>query len=259
VSGYLKLLHPDGTFDKEQVREYVELSMEARRRIKEQLKKRHFTEFHKTSFSYIDQETHHEIVVQVPEQSGTGAISQDPLPAGSVYAVAIDSAANVGLYRLEVTVLPGSGKMRTPATMERQLKESLQRAFAFLQSNQDKMGLSGLVAQKDLTVEAVELTGGKVEATCGVAFFIAMMSAIHDRQVEPSMVVLGDVTIQGNIKGLTSILEPLQVAVDNGASRALVPISNKAQFAALPEDVVERLELVFYGDPDRALRRALAS
>jgi ATP-dependent Lon protease len=259
VSGYLKLLHPDGTFDQEQVREYVELAMEARRRIKEQLKKRHFTEFHKTSFSYIDQETNHEIVVPVPEQSGTGAISQDPLPAGSVYAVAIDNEANVGLYRLEVNVLPGSGKMRTPATMERQLKESLQRAFAFLQSNQDKMGLSGLVAQKDLTVEAVELTGGKVEATCGVAFFIAMMSAIHDRQVEPSMVVLGDLTIQGNIKGLTSILEPLQVAVDNGASRALVPISNKAQFAALPEDVVERLELVFYGDPDRALRRALAS
>jgi ATP-dependent Lon protease len=259
VSGYLKLLHPDGIFDKEQVREYVELAMEARRRIKEQLKKRHSTEFHKTSFSYIDQETNHEVVVPVPEQRGTGAISQDPLPAGAVYAAAIDSAANVGLYRIEVTLLPGSGRMRTPATMERQLKESLQRAFVFLQSNQDKMGLTATVAQKDLTVEAVELTGGKVEATCGVAFFIAMMSAIHDRQVEPGMVVLGDLTIQGNIKGLTSILEPLQVAVDNGASRALVPISNKAQFAALPEDVVEKLELVFYGEPDRALRRALAS
>ena len=140
VSGYLKLLHPDGRFDKEQVREYVELAMEARRRIKEQLKKRHFTEFHKTSFSYIDQETNHEIVVPVPEQSGTGAISQDPLPPGSVYAAAIDSEANVGLYRLEVTVLPGSGKLRTPAAMERQLKESLQRAFAFLQSNQEQDG-----------------------------------------------------------------------------------------------------------------------
>ena len=86
-----------------------------------------------------------------------------------------------------------------------------------------------------------------------------MMSAIHDRQVEPGMVVLGDLTIQGNIKGLTSILEPLQVAVDNGASRALVPMANKTQFAALPEDVVEKLELVFYGEPDHALRRALAS
>ena len=104
-------------------------------------------------------------MVPGPEQRGTGAISQDPLPAGFVYAAAVDSEANVGLYRLEVTVLPGSGKMRTPATMERQLKESLQRAFAFLQSNQEKMGLGGTVAQKDLTVQAVELTGSKVEAT----------------------------------------------------------------------------------------------
>ena len=91
-----------------------------------------------------------------------------------------------------------------------------------------------------------------------MAFFV-VMSALHDRPVEPAMVILDDITIQGNIKGLTSILEPLQVAVDNGAVRALVPIANNAQFAALPEEVVEKLELVFYGDADRALRRALAS
>ncbi len=259
VSGYLKLLHPDGGFGKEEVREYLEIAMEARRRVKEQLKKRQFTEFHKTAFTYIDQETSREATVTVPEQSGAGAISPDPLPAGSLYTAAIDGNACVGLYRLEVVALPGSGKLRTPATMERQLKESLQRAFAFLQANQDKMGLTATIAQKDLAAEAVELTGGAVESSCGVAFFVAMMSALHGRPVEPSMVILGDITISGNIRGLTSILEPLQVAVDNGAIRALVPIANKAQFAALPEDVVEKLELVFYGDPDRALRRALAT
>ncbi len=259
VSGYLKLLHPDGEFSKDELREYLELAMEARRRVKEQLKKRHFTEFHKTAFSYIDLETNHEITVPVPEQTGTGSISQDPLSAGSVYSASIDSEAHVGLYRLEVTTIPGTGKLRTPATMERQLKESMQRAFSFLQSNQDKMGLSTAVAQRDFTVEAIELTGGKVESACGVAFYVAMMSALHDRPVQPAMVILGDITIQGNIKGLTSIQEPLQVAVDNGAIRALVPIANKNQFAALPEEVVERLELVFFGDADRALRKALAS
>ena len=114
------------------------MAMEARRRVKEQLKKRQFTEFHKTAFTYIDQETNHEVTVRVPEQSGAGAISPDPLPAGSVYAAAIDGDANVGLYRLEVMALPGSGKLRTPATMERQLKESLQRAFAFLQATRTR-------------------------------------------------------------------------------------------------------------------------
>jgi ATP-dependent Lon protease len=259
VSGFVKLLHPDGKYNKEDVREYVELALEGRRRVKEQLKKRHFTEFHKTSFSYIDYETNHEVVVAVPEQSGTGSISQDPLPAGSVYACVIDTEANVGLYRIEVNALPGTGKLKSPASMGKTLKESMQRAFSYLQANQDKMGLTASIAHKDLTVEAVELTGGRIESGCGIPFFIAMMSAIHDRPVDASMVILGDLTIQGNIKGLSSILEPLQVAVDNGATRALVPIANKTQFSVLPEDVVENLELVFYSDPDRALRRALAN
>ena len=259
VSGYLKLLHPDGQFTKDAVREYVEIALEARRRVKEQLKKRHFTEFHRTSFSYIDLDTNHEVVVGVPEQCGTGAISQDPLQAGSVYAATIDNQAHVGLFRIEVSALPGSGKLKSPSGMERSVKESLQRAFSYLQAIQDKVGLSAVVSQKDFAVEAVELTGGKLEASCGVAFFIALMSAIHDRPVAAGMAILGDLTIQGNIKGLSSVLEPLQVAADNGATRALVPMANKNQFAALPEDVVEKLELVFYAEPDRALRRALAT
>jgi ATP-dependent Lon protease len=186
---------------------------------------------------------------QEPPQGQPGANSGTSSP----------SQANAGLYRLEVTTIPGSGKLRTPVSLDRNLKESLQRAFSFLQANQDKMGLTPAIAQKDMTVEAVELTGGGVETTCGVAFFVAMMSALHDRPVLPGMVILGDLTIGGNIKGLASILELLQVAVDNGATRALVPIANKTQFTAIPEDVVERLELVFYGDADRALRRAIAT
>jgi len=69
--------------------------------------------------------------------------------------------------------------------------------------------------------------------------------------------MLGDLTIQGNLKGLPSITEPLQVAVENGAMRVLVPISNKSQFTALPEEVVEKLDVIFYGDVDRAVVKAI--
>ncbi len=120
-------------------------------------------------------------------------LAKENQTAGSVYSASIDNEAHVGLYRLEITTIPGTGKLRTPATIERQWKES---------------------------------------------------SALHDRLVQPTMVILGDITIQGSIKGLTSIQEPLQVAVDNGAIRALVPIANKNQFAALPEEIIEKLELV---------------
>jgi ATP-dependent Lon protease len=257
VSGFLKLLHPDGEYAKEDLHVYLELALESRRRVKEQLKKRGSFEFYKTSFSYIDSEDGTERTVAVPEQGGKGALSQDPLPPGSVYTVAADNDGKVSLFRLEVSITAGTGKVRTPSGLEKGLKESLNRAVSYLQLVKDKLGLTPMLAQKDICAEAVDLSGGRVECACGVAFYVAIMSAIQNRRVQAGTVVMGDLTIQGNLKGVPSITEPLHVALENGAIRAMVPISNKAQFAALPEETVEKLDVIFYGDVDRAVLKAI--
>ena len=257
VSGLLKLLHPDGRWTKQDLTEYLELAMEGRRRVKEQLKKRGSFEFYKTSFSFIDREEGTERVVSVPEQGGTGMISPDPLPPGSVYTAAVDTQARVGLLRLEVALTAGTGKLRTPGGLDPSIKESLSRAFAYLQTVKDKLGLTPLLAQKDIQAEAVDLAGSHVETACGIAFYVAMISALSNRRILPGTVVLGDLTVQGNIKGVVSMMEPLQVVLENGAQRAIVPLANKSQFTSLPEEVVERLDIVFYSDPDRAVAKAL--
>jgi ATP-dependent Lon protease len=257
VSGLLKLLHPDDRYTKDELQTYLELALEARRRVKEQLKKRGSFEFYKTSFSYIDQDDGTERTVGVPEQGGAGIISQDPLPPGSVYTAAADSEAKVGLFRLEVSLTAGTGKLRTPAGLEKGLKESLNRAVGYLQSTKDKLGLTPILAQKDIYAEAVDLSGARIECACGVGFYVAIMSAVQNRRVQAGTVILGDLTIQGNLKAVPTITEPLQVALDNGALRVLVPISNKAQFGALPEQVVEKLDVIFYGDADRAVLKAI--
>ena len=257
VSGLLKLLHPDGAWTQAELTEYLELAMEGRRRVKEQLKKRGSFEFYKTSFSYIDQQAGGEHIVSVPEQGGAGVISPDPLPPGSVYTAAADNEARVGLFRLEIAITAGTGKLRTPGGLEPSLKESLNRAFAYVQSVKDKLGLTTLLAQKDIQAEAVDLSGSRVDCPCGVAFYVAMMSALYNRRILAGTVILGDLTVQGNVKGALSVMEPLQIAVENGALRALLPIANKNQLTGLPEDVIERLDVVFYGDPDRAVSKAL--
>lgn len=257
VSGLLKLLHPDGMYSTEDLREYLELAIEARRRIKEQLKKRGSFEFFKTSFSYIDLTTGTERTVGVPEQGGKGAISQDPLPAGTVYTATADDEGHVALYRLEITLTAGTAKLRTPAGLERGLKESLNRAWAYLQAVRDRMGLSSALAQKDVVAEAIDLSGGRVECACGVAFVAAMLSAIGQRRVQAGTVVLGDLTVQGNIRPLNSITEVLQVALENGALRVLLPTGNKTQFSSLPEDLVEKMDIVFYSDVDRAVTKVV--
>ena len=257
VSGLLKILHPEGGWTKEELTEYLELAMEGRRRVKEQLKKRAAFEFYKTRFSYVDMDNDTERSVGVPEQGGAGVISQDPLSPGTVYTATVASEAKVALFRLEVTLTAGSGKLRTPTGLEKSLKESLSRAFSFLQAAKEKLGLTQILAQNDIHAEAVDLSGARIDCPCGVAFFAAMISAIRTRHVQAATVILGDLTIQGNIKAPTSITEPLQLALEAGALRAIVPLASKAQFAGLPEDVIERMDVMFYGDVDRALLRTL--
>jgi hypothetical protein len=140
VSGLVKLIYPNGELSKDEVGELVELSLEGRRRVKEQLKKMGSFEFHQTSFSLIDNETREEKFVGVPEQGGRDMISLDPLAPGSVYTSSVDDHAKVGLYRLEVGCSPGTGKLKIAGGVEGVMRESINRAFAYLMGQKVKMG-----------------------------------------------------------------------------------------------------------------------
>jgi ATP-dependent Lon protease len=80
VSGLLKLLHPDGAYDKEAVRRCLEYALEARRRVKEHLKKIGGMEFFDVHLSYIDLESLEERFVTVPEQGGDKLIPREYFP-----------------------------------------------------------------------------------------------------------------------------------------------------------------------------------
>ncbi|WP_242866028.1 protease Lon-related BREX system protein BrxL [Desnuesiella massiliensis] len=257
VSGLLKILHPDGDCPKETLVEYIEIAMEGRRRVKEQLKKRGAFEFYKTSFSYIDKEDNKEVTVGIPEQGGVGMISQDPLPPGTIYVACVDNQGKCGIFRIEVSLSPGTGKLRLPAGLDMSTKDAANIAYSYLLSMKDRLDLENYIMQKDIYMQVIDLIGGHVECICGSGFFIALISALQNRRINAGTVVIGELTVQGNLKGPTSIVEILQLSLDNGALRALVPISNKNQFAGLPEEVIEKIDISFYSDINRAVAKAL--
>lgn len=256
-SGLVKLIHPSGEMTKEEAAELMELALEGRRRVKEQLKKMGSFEFHQTSFSYIDNETREERFVGVPEQGGGEAVSTDPLAPGSVYAASVDDHGKVGLYRLEVGCSPGTGKLKIAGGVEGAMKESLQRAFAYLQGQKVKMGIGQQFDTTDFHVEAIDLLSNHVPCEAGIALVVAVYSAIKKQSSLAGLVILGDLSIQGNIKALRSLAEPLQVAMDNGARRALIPLENKRNFLEVSGDIVERVDPVFFSDPMTAAMKAL--
>jgi ATP-dependent Lon protease len=257
VAGLVKLIHPHGEVSKEELRELLEMAMEGRRRVKEQLKKMGSFEFFQTSFSYIDKDTGEERYVGVPEEGGRNVISGDPLEPGSVYAASVDDQGKVGLYRLEVGCASGTGKLKLAGGIDASMKESIQRAFGYLQANKVRLGIGQDFENSDFHVEAIDLLENRVSCGCGTALVIAIVSAIKRLSVQAALVILGDLSIQGNIKGVKTLVEPCQLAMENGARRVMVPIENRRQFLEVSGDVAERLDPIFYGDAPVAANKAL--
>jgi len=257
VSGLVKLIYPNGEVSKENVAELLELALEGRRRVKEQLKKMGSFEYHQTSFSYVDNESREERFVGVPEQGGRDTISSDPLAPGSVYTASVDDQAKVGLYRLEVGCSPGTGKLRIAGGIDGEMKESIQRAYAYLMGQKGKMGIAQHIDTTDFHVEGIDLLSNGVACEAGIALVVSVYSSIKKHSVLPGLVILGDLSIQGNIKSVRSLVEPLQIGMENGAKRALIPLENKRHFLEVSGDIVERVDPVFFSDPMTAAMKAL--
>ena len=257
TSGLLKILHPDGEVEKEEMVRILEFAIEGRRRVKEQLKKMGSFEYYQTSFSYLDNDTGEERYVGVPEQGGQNLISSEPLAPGTLYTGAVSGDGTVGLYRLEVTPATGTGKLKLAGGVRGATKESIQRAFSFLKARKAEFGIGREMDTMDLHVEAIDLVSNKVEAEIGTAFVVAAYSALRRSPPQPGMLVLGDISIQGNVKAARSLVEPLQLAMDNGARRALIPSENKRHFFNVSSDIVEAIDPIFYGDMRQAAFKAL--
>ncbi len=257
VSGLVKILHPHGEVSLDDLSEILELATEGRRRVKEQLKKMGSFEYYQTSFSYVVNETGEERFVGVPEQGGRDLISTDPLSPGTVYTASVSGDGTVGLYRIEVSLSSGTSKLKAAGGLSGTMKESVQRAFSYLLGSKNNLGVGREVDTSDFHVEVIDLIGNKVEAEIGVAFFVAVYSILRKAQPQPGLLVLGDMSVQGNIKPIRSLTEPLQVAMDNGAKRALIPIENKRQFLEVNPDVLEHVDPIFYGDLRQAAFKAL--
>jgi len=257
VSGLAKVIHPHGEPSADELGELLELAIEGRRRVKEQLKKMGSFEYYQTSFSYTIEETGEERFVGVPEQGGRDLISLDPLAPGSAYTAGVNGDGTVGMFRIEVSITDGTGKLKMAGGVRGAMKESVQRSFAYMQAHKAELGIGRELDTSDLHVEVIDLLANHIDAEIGIGFFAASFSAIRHTPLAPALLILGDMSVQGNLKPLRSLVEPLQVAMDNGAKRALIPIENKRNFLDVDSDIIEHVDPIFYSDPKVAAMKSM--
>jgi ATP-dependent Lon protease len=254
VSGLLKLLCPHGEYGKEQVRVCLEYALEARRRVKEQLKKIGGMEFYDVHFSYIDLEDQQERFITAPEQGGGGLIPEGRLTPGVLHTISMGTAGMPGTYRAEIQAIAGGGKLSVSGSLSR---EPVRVAFDYFKANAGRVSASIRPTERDLHVHLVELQNSGNPDALTLASFIAMCSAALSKPVQAQMVVMGDMSLGGTITQARNLAESLQVAFDAGAKRILLPMSSVTDLPTVPGELFAKFQTSFYADPVDAAFKAL--
>jgi len=258
VSGLMKLLYPHGQFDKEDVRQCLEYALQVRRRVKEQLKKIGGMEFYDVHFSYIDNDTLEEHFVSVKEQGGGGLIPDGPAKPGFLYTIGLSNKGMPGLYRLELQVTKGSGKLATSGLWNSSsAKEQVKIAFDYFKANSSRISGGSKVMEHDFHLHVVELQNTGPLSHLALPSLVAFASGLLGRSVQNQMVVLGDMSLGGNVTPVESIAECLQVAFDAGAKKVALPMSSAADIPTIPVELFTKFQTSFYADPVDAVFKAL--
>jgi len=258
VSGLLKLLYPQEDYDKDAVRRCLEYALEARRRVKEQLKKIGGMEFYEVHFSYIDQETMEEKFISVPEQGGSSLIPAGPLNPGVLHTVAAGSSGHLGLYRLETQITAGTGSLTLSGLGSKSAaKEALKVGFDYFKANATGISASAKTGNHNYHLHVVELHNTGPTNTMTLAAFVALCSALLGKPVQSQLVVLGSMSLGGNIIPVQNLPESLQVAFDAGAKRILLPMASVSDIPSIPGELFAKFQTSFYADPKDAVFKAL--
>jgi len=258
ISGFAKLLYPNGEFTKGDIAEILSISLELRRRVKEQLKKIGGMEFYDVNFSYIDNETFEEHYVSVPEQGGGKLIPEGLSNPGHVYTVSRGKTGMIGVYRLETQVLPGNGKFeRTGLGADREAKEATNTAFNYLKANGRSISNSISTTTKDYIINYQDLNGIGITKYLTLPTLIAIASAALNKPTLSSLAVLGDISISGTILKVEELANVLQVCIDSGAKKVLLPITSAAEMGTVPSDLMGAFSIIFYSTPQEAVFKAL--
>lgn len=258
VGGFIKLLYPNGDYSKEQLEEILQIALEMRRRVKEQLKKLGGMEFYDVNFSYIDNETFEEHYVSVPEQSGGKLIPEGMCNPGQVYTVAPGKSGMLGVFRLESQMLPGSGKFeRTGLGADRECREASNTAFSYLKANGSRISGTISTTTKDYIINYQDMQGIGMTGKLALPTLIALCSIALGKPTVGSLAVMGEISISGTMMKVDELANSLQVCLDSGAKKVLLPITSAVDLGAVPPELIGCFNLIFYNSAEDAVFKAL--
>ena len=257
VSGFIKLLHPDGEYTKNDVQGYLKIALEMRRRVKEQLKRIGGMEFWDTNFSYIDKENQEECFVGLPEERGSHIIENTPLSPGICYTSTSDGE-NVALVRIEAVTSQGSGKLNITGVSNTAVKENIKNTYQYIKAN-EKTILSARNSLKnfDITIQISNLLGAMITSGIGAAVYIAIISSLYKKNLKAGLAVLGNISVGGAIERANNFADKVTMLSENGAKVVIVPMDNLVELSDLPPTILGNTDVPFYSNSQMLMQKAI--
>ncbi|MGN9057576.1 protease Lon-related BREX system protein BrxL [Bariatricus sp. HCP28S3_A7] len=254
MSGLLKLLHPDLNVTKEEIQEYLEFAMEGRMRVKEQLKRRGGLEFFGANFRYVDKESQMAKQVFLKEMvNGAGSMIA-PLDIGEVYTV-ITKEDRMFPVKIETNVITGGGTYQITGRPSAEAKETIKNVYNYVKSNSGNMGIASIIEENTFATQLIDenASGGNTEI--GSAFYLSMISVFLKKPLKSKTVILGSMTVNGNLVKTTNLYEKLEYIVEQGAKIVYVPIANQPDTITMPGDIWSKISILFYGSAEDLMRK----
>ncbi|MCP3943392.1 MAG: protease Lon-related BREX system protein BrxL [Desulfobacteraceae bacterium] len=257
VSGFIKLLHPDGEYTKTDIKTYLEIALEMRRRVKEQLKRIGGMEFWDTNFSFIDKDNQEEFFVGLPEEKGSHLIENTPLSPGVCYTSTSDGE-NVALVRIETIAVAGSGKLNITGVSYKDVKDNIKNTYQYIKAN-EKTILNDRHSLKnyDIIVQVSNLLGHAASSGIGSAVYVAIVSALYKKNLKPGLAVLGNISVGGAIERAINFADKVTILSENGAKTVIVPMDNLLELSNVPPSVLGNTDVPFYQNNQMLMQKAI--
>ncbi len=250
-------MHPDGKYTKEEVKEYLVIALEMRRRVKEQLKRIGGMEFWDTNFSYIDKETQEEFFVGLPEEKGSHLIENTPLQPGVCYTSTSDGE-NMALVRIEVVTTSGSGKLNITGVNSTSVKENIKNTYQYIKANEKTILSEQHSLQNfDITIQVSNMLGATISTGIGSAVYIAIVSAIYKKNLKAGLAVLGNISVGGAIERATNFADKITMLSENGAKAVIVPMDNLTELTNVPASVLGHTDVPFYSNNQMLMQKCI--
>ncbi len=257
VSGLVKLLHPDGVYTKDDIREYVAFAIEMRRRVKEQLKRIGGMEFWDTNFSFIDKETQEEHYVGLPEEKTSHMIENTPLQPGVCYTATSDGE-NMALIKIEAVITSGNGKLNISGVNSTPVKEDIKNTYQYIKAN-EKSILSDRHSFKnyDITIQITNMLGANISRGIGSAVYMSIISAIYKKNLKPGLAVLGSLSVGGAMERTLNFADKVSMLSENGAKTVIVPMDNLSEMVNIPASVLGNTDVPFYSNNQMLMQKGI--